>query len=367
MDGRTLLILAAVAAVAVAAAVFLGGGGGEEQQGGQAGQVRLFGSGSTFVKPVMDRWAAAFRERTGVLVEYTGGGSGKGVSDILAGLVDFAASDPPLPRAKWERVRGRILQFPVVLGAVVVTYNVPEIGNVSLNFTGEVLAGIYMGEIRFWDDPAIKELNPAVADRLPHREIIAVHRSDASGTTEIFTLFLSKSCRRWAERVGHGKLVEWPVDQAGNGIGQEGNQGVTLAIKTNPYSIGYVEWAYALENGLPVARIANPSGRFVAPTRESIAAAFALDSPPSPADDWSSVAQRFVYSSASPDAYPIAGQTFLLVYSSYGSEAKCQAVKEFIRFIAGEGQDLIPKGYAPLPEQLRRVALQAADMIECGG
>ena len=379
-DSKAIVGAVVLVVVLAAAYMLLHGGGGQASTttaaapgtaaataAGGGGQVRLLGSGSTFVKPAMDRWAAEFQKRTGVIVEYTGGGSGKGVSDILQGLVDFAASDPPLPRSKWMQVRGRILQFPVVLGAVVVTYNLPGLGNVSLNFTGEVLAKIYMGEIRYWDDPAIKKLNPAVADKLPHKEIIAVHRSDASGTTAIFTTFLSKAYKPWAEKVGAGKLVDWPVDKTGNGIGAEGNQGVTLTIKENPYSIGYVEWAYALENKLPIARIMNPAGRFVAPSRESVSAAFRVKNLPGPDGDWSSVYKQFVYSNASPDAYPIAGQTFMLVYKSYKDPAKCNAVKEFIRFIAGQGQDMLPKGYAPLPENLRQVAEKAADMIECGG
>ncbi|ALL01003.1 Phosphate transport system periplasmic phosphate-binding protein [Pyrodictium delaneyi] len=330
--------------------------------------VSLLGSGSTFVKPAMDNWIEEFtRGHPNIEIEYTGGGSGKGVSDLLSRLVDFAASDPPLPRSKWQKHQGEILQFPVALGAVVVVYNIPEIGDAQLNLTGEVIAKIYLGEIIYWDDPAIKQLNPAVADKLPHREIIAVHRSDSSGTTQIFTTFLAKTCSEWREKVGVGKSVEWPVDKTGRGIGQEGNQGVTQAIKSTPYSIGYVEWAYALEYGLPYARLQNPAGKFVAPSTESISAAFAIDNPPSPLDDWSDVAKEFVYSSASPDAYPLAGQTFLLVWRSWDDSAKCNAMKAFIEYIGSQGQDNLPRGYAPLPEQLKKVVSQAAQLLECGG
>lgn len=330
------------------------------------GTVKLVGSGSTFVKPAMDRWINEFhRLHPRVYIEYMGGGSGKGVSDLLAGLVDFAGSDPPLPRDKWEELRGRVLQFPVVLGAVVVSYNLPGLRGVALNLTGDVIAGIYLGEISYWDDPAIKKLNPAVADKLPHHEITVIHRSDASGTTELFTLFLYKSSQEWRKRIGYGKTVEWPVDETGRGIGQEGNQGVTQALLSTPYSIGYIEWSYALDYNLPVARIANPYGVFVAPSVESIAAAYRISSPPSPFDDWSSVAKSFIYSNASRDAYPIVGQTFMLVRTGLSS-SKCRAMKSFIEYIAGPGQDNIPRGYAPLPETLRETARRAAAAL-CGG
>ena len=336
---------------------------GQVQQPAQ-GTVKLVGSGSTFVKPAMDRWINEFHKlHPSIYIEYMGGGSGKGVSDLLAGLVDFAGSDPPLPRDKWEQLRGRVLQFPVILGAVVVSYNLPGLKNVELNFTGEVLAAIYLGEISYWDDPAIKRLNPAVADKLPHHEITVVHRSDASGTTELFTLFLYKSSPEW-RRVGYGKTVEWPVDETGRGIGQEGNQGVTQALLSTPYSIGYIEWGYAIEYGLPVARIASPYGVYVAPSTESIAAAYKIDNPPSPLDDWSSVAKSFIYSNASRNAYPIVGQTFMLIRTGLSGE-KCTALKSFIEYIAGPGQDSLPKGYAPLPPALRGVAREAARLL-CG-
>ena len=335
---------------------------GQAQQPVQ-GTVKLVGSGSTFVKPAMDQWINEFHKlHPGIYIEYMGGGSGKGVSDLLAGLVDFAGSDPPLPRDKWEQLRGTILQFPVILGAVVVSYNLPGLGNVELNFTGEVLAAIYLGEISYWDDPAIKQLNPAVADKLPHHEITVVHRSDASGTTELFTLFLYKSSPEWRKRVGYGKTVEWPVDETGRGIGQEGNQGVTQALLSTPYSIGYIEWGYAIEYGLPVARIANPYGVYVAPSTESIAAAYKIDKPPSPLDDWSSVAKSFIYSNASRNAYPIVGQTFMLVRTGLSRE-KCAAMRSFIEYIAGPGQESLPKGYAPLPPALREVAREAARLL----
>ncbi|KSW12409.1 hypothetical protein CF15_06685 [Pyrodictium occultum] len=399
MDSKTLGIIAVaiiVIAVAAAGAALMRSGGGHTTQTATAtttitttaaatttaastqpgtttsgaaagGKITLIGSGSTFVWPAMNKWIAGFEaEHPNIHIEYTGGGSGKGVNDILHHLVDFAGSDPPLPRSIWEKHRGQILQFPVELGAVVVVYNVPEIGNTQLNLTGEVIAKIYLGEIKYWDDPAIKQLNPGVADKLPHKEIIAVHRSDASGTTQIFTTFLSKTSKEWAEKVGSGKSVNWPVDKLGRGVGQNGNPGVTQAVLSTKYSIGYVELAYALKYHMPYARIQNPAGKFVAPTPETVSAAFALKNPPSPLDDWSNVAKTFIYSNASPDAYPIAGQTFLLVWKKWSDPAKCNAMKQFLEYIATKGQENLPPGYAPLPQVLRNVVLKAASLLECG-
>jgi len=383
LNSRTIIVLIGILVVAAMAGLLLTGKGGENTAqtsttqptstpatsgGGASEKVNLLGSGSTFVKPAMDVWIKDFTAKNpDIAIEYTGGGSGKGVKDILSNLVDFAGSDPPLPRSKWEKYKGQILQFPVVLGAVAVVYNVPEIGNVQLNLTGEVIAKIYLGEIVYWDDPAIKELNPGVADKLPHKEIIAIHRSDSSGTTQIFTTFLAKTCREWEEKVGISKTVQWPVDETGRGIGQEGNQGVTQAVKTTPYSIGYVELAYALRYGLPYARLQNPAGKFVAPSSETVSAAFAVENPPSPLDDWSDIAKEFVYSPASPDAYPLAGQTFIIVWKKWDDPAKCNAMKAFIEYIGSQGQENLPEGYAPLPEQLKKVVSQAAQLLECSG
>ncbi len=386
MDAKLVAAGVAIIIAVIAAGFLLSGGHGAPQattsstaaQAGGAGSSTagaggcpsaiLSGSGSTFVWPALNQWAEGFHEKCpSVTIQYSGGGSGKGQTDIINHLVDFACSDPPLAEKFYQKLRGKIMQFPVVLGAVVVSYNVPEIKGYQLRLNGTVLAKIYLGEIRYWDDPAIKALNPEIADKLPHREIIAVHRSDASGTTEIFTTFLYKASHGLWPRSLVGKTIEWPVDRKGRGVGQQGNPGVTETIKRTPYSIGYIEWAYAIENNLPVALIENPYGEFVAPSRETITAAFNIENPPSPLDDWTKVAESFVYSKASKNAYPIAGQTFMLVWRTGYPENKCLALKKFIEYIATEGQGVLPKGYAPLPPVLRKVALEAAKLLECGG
>ena len=330
-------------------------------------RIVLFGSGSTFVEPAMVQWIRGFHSvEPSVEVNYIGGGSGKGQEDILGGKADFACSDPPLKRQALEAHRGEILQFPVVLGAIVVTYNLPGV-NESINMSARVLAGIYLGMIKYWDDPEILQLNPGLRGRVPHKPIIAVHRSDASGTTQIFTTFLYKATNGYWPRSLVGKVVPWPVDEKGNGLGEQGNPGVASAVEGTPYSIGYIEWAYALQRHLPIARIENPHSLFVKPSRESVEAAYEALETPGPAGDWTVYVYNAIYSDASPKAYPIVGQTFMIVWRYHASREKCQALKAFIEYIAGPGQEQVLQGYAPLPENLRRVALEAAGLLECRG
>jgi len=354
-------VIIAVAVIAVAAMLMPHGGGGG---GGAPRTVILRGSGATFPMPALYKWIDVFTsEHPWIRIDYSDGGSGKGLSDILQHLVDFACSDPPLPRSIWEKYRGELLQFPDIAGAVVVVYNLPGLGNKTLVLSGKVLADIYLGKVRYWDDPEIAKLNPGI--RLPHHEIIAVHRSDASGTTQIFTTFLSKADREWAEKVGYGKVVNWPVDKTGRGIGAEGNPGVAKAVMNTPYSIGYVEWAYALKNHMPYAAILNPLGEPVKPSVKSILEAVAYIKPLSPADDWSRNAQRAIYAPRK-GAYPISSVSFMLVWKKMPSD-KCKAMKLWLRFLAEESYKYIPEGYAPLPKSLREVILKASEMLECQG
>ncbi|GAB6148622.1 phosphate ABC transporter substrate-binding protein PstS [Stetteria hydrogenophila] len=337
------------------------------QAGGTHEKVTITGSGSSFIAPQMYAWADQIKSQyPWLIVEYESVGSGAGVSNFIKGLKDFGASDPPLPHDLWQQYQGKVIQMPVILGAVVVVYNIPEIGDVSLNFTGEVLARIYKGEIQYWDDPAIAQLNPAV--KLPHEEIVAVHRSDASGTTNIFTFFLHKVAPDvWPEDLV-GKTVDWPVDATGRGVGGKGNEGVASILKSTPYSIGYVEWSYAINAGLPMAAIQNAAGNFVLPTREAIQrAAAAAKLPDSPLDDFSGFLDYMVYSS-DPEAYPIAGQTFLIFWTEYPKE-KVEAIKKFIEYIntVGQSEGNIVEGYIPIPENVRQFNLKALDLIKAKG
>ncbi|MEM1676572.1 MAG: phosphate ABC transporter substrate-binding protein PstS, partial [Nitrososphaerota archaeon] len=230
------------------------------------------GAGASFLNPQMQAWASKFYELTEgrVKVNYQSIGSGAGQANFKEGLIDFAGSDPPLKKEIYDEFQGKggIIQFPVIIGTIVVVYNIPNIETQKLRLTGEVIAKIYLGEIVYWDDPLIKELNPDL--NLPHEKIIAVHRSDGSGTTRVFTAYLSKIYKPWKEKVGSDFTVQWPVDQLGNGVGAKGNEGVAAAVQQNLYSIGYVETAYAYGSGLKIALIRNRNGQYVIPTEETV-------------------------------------------------------------------------------------------------
>lgn len=367
MPSNSKVVVGAVLVLLVVLGLAFAGGFFKKSSGtGGSSTVTLTGSGSSFIAPQMYAWANQMKEKNlGVIVEYESVGSGAGVANFLQKVRDFGASDPPLPHDVWVKNEGKVIQMPVILGAVVVVYNIPGI-NGSLNLTGEVVAKIYAGQIEYWDDPQITSLNPGV--KLPHKQIIAVHRSDGSGTTEVFTTFLHKSAPDvWGEdKVG--KTVEWPVDSTGRGVGAKGNEGVTETLKSTPYSIGYIEWSYALDSKLPMAALQNANGDFVLPTKEGIQkAASHLPLPDSPLGDFSQVVDAVVYSDT-PGAYPVASFSFLLFWTD-NPAGKVDALKELIRYINNEGQDPgnIVKGYVPIPVELRQFNLKALDYIKAEG
>ncbi len=367
MNPRTLMAGALAAIVLIAIVAALAGGlfspGNTENS---EERVIITGSGSSFIAPQMYAWASQVKEKyPWLIVEYESVGSGAGLSNFLQGIRDFGASDPPLPRNVWEQHQGRIVQMPVILGAVVVVYNIPGMTE-PLNLTGEVLALIYKGEIQYWDDPTIARLNPSI--KLPHEEIVAAHRSDSSGTTQVFTTFLRKSAPDvWPEDLV-GKAIDWPVDSTGRGVGAKGNEGVTQTVKSTPYSIGYVEWSYAIDSNLPMAALQNAVGEFVLPSVETIQrAAESLTLPNSPLGDFSSIIDSLVYPDA-PGAYPVASFTFLFFWTEYPQE-KVDAVKKFIEYINTEGQSggNIVTGYVPIPDEIRQFNLKALDYIKAKG
>jgi len=354
MDIKTI----GIAVIVVIVVISLSGGGG-------ARHVTLQGWGSTFLFPQIQAWANEIYElNSSIIVNYNPTGSGAGQSAFLKRLVDFAGSDPPLSSKVWSNHEGEILQMPVVIGMVVIAYNLPGVDN--LNLTGVVIAKIYRGEIEYWDDSLIASVNPNAV--LPHEKIIVVHRSDSSGTTEIFTLYLHKAAPDvWGEDLV-GKTIDWPVDSTGRGIGGEGNQGVTQAIIDNEYSIGYIEYAYALKNKLEIAAIENREGYFVMPSRDTAQAAAknALSAvPDSPEGDWSQAFDSIIYAPGR-DSYPLTSWSFLFFYKTYESPAKAEAVKLFIRYINGKGQDNIIEGYVPIPDEIRQINMEAANLISTG-
>ncbi len=331
----------------------------------QLAGVRIYGSGATFPAAQYDVWFSEFRKETGIDVEYRPVGSGRGVQDFIQGLVDFAGSDPPLPHNIWLRAKekyGGVLQAPTIAGAIVVVYNIPGV-KVHLNLTGDVLAKIYMGEIRYWDDPAIQKLNPGV--KLPHKEIVPVYRSDSSGTTQYFTYYLTLSNKEWAEKYGYGKV--WKVQ--GVGIGATGNPGVAAAVKNTPYSIGYVEYAYALRYNLSIAALAPPgrSDIFLLPSVESIQKTLAkvAEKLPSPDADWSNTFGLSIKAASEVGGYPLTAYTHIVLRKKYNDPKKCEALKMLLEWIykANIEKKYIVKGYVPLPKPMAEKLLEAAKLL----
>ncbi|MEB3780123.1 MAG: phosphate ABC transporter substrate-binding protein PstS [Desulfurococcales archaeon] len=337
----------------------------ETAEGTVGGEVALQGSGSTFIYPQIQAWANKIRgDYPHIIINYNPAGSGAGQAAFLDRTVDFAGSDPPLSRSQWESLRGEVVQLPVILGTVAIVYNLPGVSGLKLD--GEALALIYKGEVEYWDDPVIAGQNPGVD--LPHERIIVVHRSDSSGTTHVFTLFLHKAAPDvWPGELV-GKTIDWPVDSTGRGIGGNGNQGVTEQVRSNEYSIGYVEYAYALKNNLNIALIKNREGVYTAPSVETAMAAASnalVSIPSSPLDDWSSALDAIVYAPGR-DSYPITSWSFLLFYTKYEDPAKAEAVRAFIKWIIDKGYDYVVEGYAPIPEELREINSKALDAITVG-
>lgn len=360
------LVIVLLIAIAFSIIVFYSGPG----NGSGGNRVVLRGSGATFLQPQLEAWIEAFMKDHGdIVIEYSGIGSGAGQQQFFKGLTDFCGSDPPLSRSKWEEYRGEVLQLPVILGAVVVIYNVPEIPkDVYLNITGKVIALIYLGEIKYWDDPRIVEINPAVSDKLPHAEIVAVHRSDSSGTTQIFTTFLHKAAPHlWPEDLV-GKVVDWPVDRVGKGVGSKGNAGVVAEVKNTKYSIGYVELSYAIKNDIPMAAIMNKEGYFVLPTEEGIqsAARKALEMgyiPSVPDGDFSRELEAIVYASGE-DSYPITAFSHIFIWKNYDDRGRARALKAFLEWLNENDSKHVIEGYVAVPPEVKAIWKEAIKLIE---
>jgi phosphate transport system substrate-binding protein len=271
----------------------------------------LNGAGATFPQPLYSKWFSEYAAKTGVKINYQSLGSGAGVKQFTEGTVDFGASDAPMSDEEMAKLKAPAFHIPTVLGAVVMTYNVPEITK-PLNLTGPIVAEIYMGKITKWNAPEIAAVNKGVA--LPNKDILVVHRSDGSGTTYIFTDYLSNVSPAWSSGPGKAKDVQWPV-----GLGGKGNDGVAGQVKQVAGSIGYVELAYARQNKLPYASLKNAAGRFIAPSIESITEAAAATAAKLPANTDFRVS---IVNAPAAGAYPIASFTYLLVY-----ETQTDAVK----------------------------------------
>jgi phosphate transport system substrate-binding protein len=311
------------------------------------------GAGATFPYPIYSKWFDEYRKKnTDVQINYQSIGSGGGIRQVLEGTVDFGASDGPMTDEQLGQAKTPILHFPTVLGAVVATFNVAGVEKLRLN--ADVLAGIFLGRITMWNDPALAKENPGVS--LPAQPIVPVHRSDGSGTTYVFVDYLSKVSPEWAKTVGRNTSVAWPV-----GLGGKGNEGVTGLVKQTPNTIGYVELVYAVQNKLPYAEIKNRAGRYVVPTLESVTAAAAGSSMP---DDF----RVSITDAAAPEAYPIASFTWLLIPSAIADQEKGSAIVQFLGWMLTEGQTYTkPLGYAPLPDAVIALEQKAIQKIRVGG
>jgi phosphate transport system substrate-binding protein len=313
-------------------------------------QMMINGAGATFPYPIYSKWFDAYAKvDPSVRFNYQSIGSGGGQKQILSQTVDFGASDGPMSDDNLSKAPGKILHIPTVAGAVVITYNLE--GNPELKFDGDTIANIFLGKINKWNDPKIAATNPGV--KLPDKEIVVVHRSDGSGTTFIFTDYLSKASAEWKQKAGNNTSVNWPT-----GIGGKGNEGVSGQVKQTPGALGYVELIYALQNKMPYADIKNVAGEFVKPTIESVTAALATAEIP---DDF-----RFSMTNApGKDAYPIAGATWLLVYQQQKDPAKGKKLVEFLKWSATKGEGMARTlDYAPLPDNVQQRVLKRIDEVK---
>lgn len=313
-------------------------------------QMMINGAGATFPYPIYSKWFDSYTKvDPSVRFNYQSIGSGGGQKQILAQTVDFGASDGPMSDDNLAKAPGKLLHIPTVAGADVVAYNLP--GNPALKFDADTIAGIFLGEIKKWNDPKIAATNAGVS--LPDQDIVVVHRSDGSGTTYIWTDYLSKISAEWKSKVGTNTSVNWPT-----GIGGKGNEGVAGQVKQTPGALGYVELIYAVQNKMPYADVKNSSGKFVKPSLDSITAAMATAQIP---DDF-----RFSITNAPGDAaYPICGATWLLVYEQQKDAAKGKKLVEFLKWAQKDGEKMAKDlDYAPLPESLQARVLKRIDEIK---
>ncbi len=300
-------------------------------------QTRIAAAGATFPYPIYSKWFSEFKNVKGVEINYQSIGSGGGISMLEKGTVDFGASDKPLSDEQAAKMKVKPLHFPTVLGAVVPTYNLAGL-NKDLNFSGEALAGIFLGNIKKWDDPALKSANPGV--KLPDADIVVVHRSDGSGTSFVFTDYLSKVSPEWKSKVGADTSVNWPL-----GLAQKGNEGVAGLVKQTPNSIGYVELIYAIQNKMGYGSVKNASGKFVKADLASVTAAAAGAAKSMPADFRVSITNA-----QGAAAYPISTFTWLLVPSQVSDASKRTAIVDLLHWMLTKGQTYNESlGYAKLP------------------
>jgi phosphate transport system substrate-binding protein len=310
-------------------------------------------AGATFPYPIYSKWFDEYHKANpAVQINYQSIGSGGGIRQLQAGTVDFGASDMPLNDELLGKFKQPILQFPTVLGAVVPTYNIPGV-SAELKFTPEALAGIYLGKITKWNAPEIAGVNPGVS--LPGNDIVVVHRSDGSGTTFVWTDYLSKVSAEWKSRVGSNTSVNWPV-----GLGGKGNEGVSGIVKQTPNAIGYVELIYALQNHLPYGRVRNSSGDFVKASLESVTAAASGVAAQMRKDIRISITDA-----PGKAAYPICSFTYLLIPKQIQDPQKAKVIKGFLQWMLHDGQGMVEAlNYARLPRAVIDIEMNSLAQVQ---
>jgi phosphate transport system substrate-binding protein len=322
-----------------------------------AATLSINGAGASFPEPIYSKWFDEYRKKDpNIQINYQAIGSGGGIKQITEGTVDFGASDGPMNDDQLKSFQDKhgfpVLHFPTVLGAAVPTYNIPGV-NVELNFTPEALAGIFLGKVSKWNDPAITSANPGV--NLPGNDIYVVHRSDGSGTTYIWTDYLSKVSDEWKSKVGKNTSVNWPV-----GLGGNKNEGVAGLVKQTPNAIGYVELIYALQNKMSYGKVKNSSGQFIKADLASVTAAAAGASKDMPADFRVSITNA-----PGKSAYPISSFTWLLIPSKFSDSSKRDAIKGFVKWMLAEGQNETEAlAYSKLPKEVVSMELKALDKVQ---
>jgi phosphate transport system substrate-binding protein len=308
--------------------------------GSASAETNLNGAGATFPNPIYQKWFSEYHNaHKDVQINYQSIGSGGGIQQLTSGTVDFGASDGPMTDEQLSKVNGKVFHIPTVLGAVVPTYNINGVST-ELKFTGDVLADIYLGNIKNWNDPRLAKANPGV--KFPDEDIVVVHRSDGSGTTYIFTDYLSKVSSAWKDKVGKATSVNWPA-----GLGGKGNEGVSGMVKQTEGSIGYVELIYAVSNKMPYGSVQNAAGTFVKASLDSVTAAAASmkDMP----EDF----RVSITNAPGKDAYPISSFTWLLVPEEWADAGKEKAFVDFLTWMVDKGQTMTASlEYAPLPKNV---------------
>lgn len=318
--------------------------------------INLQGAGATFPNPLYQKWLSEYGKlHPNVRIDYQSIGSGGGIKQIKEQTVDFGASDAPMKDEDLKSAPGELIHVPTVLGAVVITYNLQGIDK-PLRFSPDVVADIFLGKIKRWNDPRIKADNPEAS--LPASDITVVHRSDGSGTSAVFTDYLSKVSAEWKDKVGAGTSPKWPV-----GLGGKGNEGVTGQVKQTPNTIGYVELAYAIQNKLPVALLKNKAEEFVEPSFDAVTAAAAESLPATPEDLRVSITDA-----SGKGAYPISSYTYILVYKEQRDAAKGKALIDFLWWGLHDGEQFAKDlNYAPLPAEIVKRAEAKVNSIVSGG